>query len=405
MLALALLAVAGCDEGVATERGHFLVDLGDVVMERAHESSPLAIAHGSRVCPEVVAQWSDAGFSSIGDPGCFTISGGGCWALETVGLEVLSVENTGGCASVSARDTLALDVVPWSEIHTEVQSVYDDAFGRVMSDENGDPLVLPVPVNDGVVTVLEGGRVLLRGVAHRDERFVAYDGENTRLTVGSAAPTSLGEVVVSELEAEAPLVLRTPDGPRTLGEVRTAPPDAIDSLEIVAGWVEDTDTERRYVYGMRVLARDDGGAVLHGAPVQWRVLEGDDVALVPSAEAPDFVEVSGGCDAHRSTPTFRSSTVQASVGNHRATANLRWRDAGSVGDSGAWRPDAACLRSENPPGSDLGCACATEGAPAGGWTLVGVVLAVLRRRRGRRSPQRRRRTNGNRANSPSSVQP
>lgn len=369
---LVMLGLLGCDTGIVTEDGTFLVDLG-LQMEARQESSPLAVAAGSVVCPEVVAQASGGEFSSISG-NCVSV-GQGCEVLQTPGFVDYVVENTGGCASAADRDAFALDVVPWNALEVHLESPYDEAFAAVLTTEEGGALDVPPLHVGGVVTVVQGGVVSVRGVPRRGTDFVAYDGTTTHLDVGT--PKVDGSATVTAADV-GPIEVVTPAGRRALGTVTAVPIEAVASLEFVAGWTEDAELGP-YVYALRVVARDGSGAVLQGAPVTWSVPRGHDVAI-EATEGTDYVVLTGGCEAYRDTAGLRDSVVRASLGAVEVELPVVWKEAGFLGEPSAWAPNDACVRSEHPPRAMKGCGC-SSGPDAGlGWTLLGVLLALLRRR-------------------------
>lgn len=177
-------------------------------------------------------------------------------------------------------------------------------------------------------------------------------------------------------------------GDRTwpLGQVLGVSSEAAASLEIAASVAFEDDADAPLLgrsatpFIVHAIARDAEGHPLLGLPVVWTLDRGAIGAwtdlLGPTRS--EYLVLEDACVHPEDRGGPREIVLRATHGELSTAITLRWtgEDAASETD---WRPPATCLA----PTSE-GCGCRTD-APGGGALLGLGLLALLRRRRVRKS--------------------
>lgn len=169
---------------------------------------------------------------------------------------------------------------------------------------------------------------------------------------------------------------------------------ALTDLSVVRFRAPPSDARSAQTFVMRGIVRTSDGAMVIGAPIQWRVREGR-IALDPSvaiydgrtfltdaSDKPPDVEWAAAVDCQappgpEAAAEERSAIVEARIDGLSTTFSLQWTVAAapSAAARDAFRPSSLCPRPE-------GCSCRTQTTPP---ALLGalVLFGVARRRRGK----------------------
>ncbi len=178
---------------------------------------------------------------------------------------------------------------------------------------------------------------------------------------------------------------RLPDGStRDSPQLVAVPSSEAASLELVVA-VRD----ERPLYA-RALIRDREGRPLHGAPVEWRVVEGalwvEPGNLENEARTADYALIGGECLPPEEQPVMRRAVLQARHAELADEVEIEWvEQPPEPEDRGApFEPSSDCQFGADldDGGADHGCGCTSASSGSHLATLpMLALLLVLRRRR------------------------
>lgn len=423
VLPLTLVASVGCyTQGDAGYLGFRLVGLEDPLVEFQSGDHVLA---GSRVCPSTDVEWE---VELVDDPeafrACFDESIAGPGAIEADGClrldgpgEVAWTLTPDTCGSES--ETLRFDVVTPDEVVALVFDEWRLRWGRLGNDEADLP-----------ITGLAPGRTLddLLDDPTAARRFIAgeYDTPLMRLDGGdgwvwwSRDQVTL-EVVGTGFETYEPepptepepgseqdpvefrqpgeLLLTAPPG--SVGQVLATLPDGTtrlspDLIAVAPTEAASVDLVTADIYLYADVLDADGNR-LHGAPVEWDVVEGalaiNPGDLTDSLRTGDYATFAGGCLPPPEVDSEqRSAVVRARYLGFEDTIQVNYEvDPPGGWGSDEWEPPAECLYApglepgEQPdPSVEEGCACSTDAGDTPPIVPLvfglGILLGVRRRR-------------------------
>lgn len=383
LLAAAAVAVAlpACDD-MRTESGDFGVNIAD--FPRIASGTPYLALTGTKLCDPSPR----CGPCDADPPTCsgvdLAISGAdlveGCYPVEA-DAPLTFTFTPEGCTPERVAESLTVEAVNPDEARasfaptlTLAEDVDQDT--REIASQ-GDPL--PVQSSLFPLQLLADRSVALGIRLYRiaTDEVIGWNPSAGVLglqAITGAAPTlggDLGELTLSiaaGAESSATLSIAGVDFP--LADVVGVDAAAIDRIELTA-LLLDGGADGQQPAQIEAHVKDADGKLIFGAPIEWRVLEGDLVLNLGEEGDPTDAVGLAECIPRRPEST-RRGVVEAVSGEHRATLEITWK--GYSGDE----PYNA-----GPCAAD-GCGCRSGDAPAPlglGLALLG--LALGRRRRGR----------------------
>lgn len=367
------------------------------------------MAVGSRVCLDYEG-WYEADLSSFHEEslaGCFDVAAQGpatledrCMQVDGAGAITVDLSRTSAaCPGDLPSDAVRFEGIALADTRTSVEYLVE-SYAAAMPDldtpgfEPEDLMVTggaPVPVVAGEEVYLWLG---LRRPA--DDATVAWT--RGQVVVEGATSIAIGDEPVSHEaivqlsgDTTADVAIELEGARAQPAVVEAVAVDTLTDLQIVAFVAPARDGVPDHPTILRALALDPQGRPVRGVPVTWRVAQGE-VELGSLFEGmADYVDVGVACDS----PESQEVTVQAQLGE--ATAELQWTayastctadedsippiDIDSDDDGG----DAEGGDEAADDGDLLGCGC-TSGRSKRAWplwTLLGVCLGAVRRRRRR----------------------
>ncbi len=410
-VAVAACALAcGCDVDFTSDSGRVAFDVPDfhyTSHQRWSSGGPVAV--GSRMCLDYEG-WYEADGSSFHEEslnGCFDVAATGpatlserCVEVDAAGpISVDLARTTAECPGNLTSDTLHFEGLALADAHASVEYVIE-SYAATMPDLTTPGFAMedlavaagaPVPVVAGEEVYLWLG---LRRSA--DEASVAWT--HGQLVVEGASSRPIGD----EPAAHEAIVQLMGDGTADvsieLEGARSQPAvieavaaDALTDLEIVPFVAPAADSIPDHPTILRALARDPRGRPVLGVPVTWSVVEGE-VALTPllGEGMTDYVGLDIACDS----PDTQAVTVQAQLGDQvvryqwTAYAATCTEDIPPIDPGGAMDDDDGGTTGDDAGADDddlLGCGCASSRSSRAWplWTLLGVCLGAVRRRRRR----------------------
>lgn len=449
VIALALLGASACDEHIGcapvltTDKGQLeLHDQAITVDACRRLREPAPLLEGAIWCPAVkcggdVAGCEDDEGDKLADgtvAACFeqTLSGpverdDPCLRMTEPGEASWSFAAV-PCAAqqdgyAPADDRIGWSVVGVDEITAHLQSPGDAFALRSLVDEDGEPLPDDDALAPGdVAYAVADTAVPFAVVLEHPDHDVAVGWNSPLWDVVAEAVSGpepelrwedLGLVTVT-IAAGAEARLSLVPGPDA-GVERTVPigtvigvaPDALTSLEVVAGFApppDESGLKHGPVAGARAIVVTADGNPVYGANVQWEILEGElplwrDETLPWTADYVALGELDGAAchDPVERTRTFEA-TVEASLGDLSDEVSVQWTEAapddglfGALGD--LFDPDDPPPKSTHCQGPGFpdeaqGCGCTAQNAKStptiAGMLLLLIAFRRLSRRRTRR---------------------
>lgn len=411
---------AGCDVDFVSESGRIGFDAPELrraAFDDFESGDPIVV--GSRLCPFFDGWIDDDGdyrespdeddsalracfATSVEGPAteadeCLSINAPGeiVWSLQPVGETCLDGE-----ASFQS-DRVRLRGVDPDDVVTEEGAVVErwaESSGVAIAGTQVPAGWIPGPgaplpfVEETVVTAWLGLRdpVANVSVAWTDGLPVVEpaaaevktygDEDDPATTLLRLAPGATAEITI--------VVADTPTQPL---RVEAVPIGELQDLEVVA--IADAGDPEVPVL-LRAIARDAGGRVVRGVPVQWAVLDGD-VELAPlwgEGRDPDYVLPTLPCREGAEEPEIDEATIEARLGTEVVEVALSWTRPACAADDGGSFPGGKPAGGEDDGGEGrddnegFGCACASDpGAPMPplSLALLGAMAASVRRRRRR----------------------
>ncbi len=434
-IALALLAIAGCDRHLGceptlrTDGGQLEILAPDTIVgacDSIRDRGPVLV--GTRICPHLQCGRDVPGCEIDDDVrlepelvrACFepaavgpgSIDDDGCLVMEDVG-DVTWQWDVRACEAAErgyapASDALTLPAVAIADVTARLDSP-GDAFALRALDPGPaerfpeDAGIVP----GGTVQVLANADVPLAVVLDHPEhdRAVAWNPSawTAEVTTPDGDPIDVrfdgaGLLMVNvEAGVEADVAIARDDVRLPAGRVRGVAEADLASLEVVAGYAPGDDEGDHHgpPIGARAIFRTADGAPVYGVPVEWEVVEGAFPVWrgAEPAWGPDYVALMDedglGCyePPEKKARTFHGRLV-ATHGDFEAEVELAWtedpEDASfgeKIGELFLGNRDENSELCRGPGFPDAGCSCATTTSP--GWAVVApfVLLALRRRRR------------------------
>lgn len=413
--ALLLLATA-CHEAVSEEQTLELRSQPLFYSAAASFASGSRVLQGSRACVEINAVntgeswWIDSPFDQ-----CYAITrngepfeDGSCATLDELGEVLFEYTPLATCPfddvspllvpdryrlAVTASEDVQRGRLEWWQEALAERALHPGPRGSFPTDW--------IPAADEALQLVPGVEVpfpvvLLDATGERVAwdigRGEVVESRNGELRSLAAIPDYTGYVSVGIGEGERSELAFVGFGvERPVAEVVATPASQAASLEIVVGYGQGAEPEpERWAepYGARAIVRDGEGRVIFGAPVQWTLVEGHLVTGPLDAELgtpPEYLGIADDCEPPPSAPELRSATLRAELGTLVHEVELEWTvlpDQEASEDPFA--PSPACQRGGEADGlDDRGCGCVAAGSRHTGWSMLGLVMLVVVRRRRR----------------------
>jgi hypothetical protein len=400
-------AVSGCYSGFDSTQAQLHFDPADTLVTEPFAGlvpDHTLLLEGTEVCATLRCSDADSTCpESIDIAACFapsveggSVSGDLCAIAETPGTFVWHfdpVVDVASCGADPATYTPTADEVSFEVVSTtEVRPVLlqwaergaeealvpaGDAFPDDWMVEEGEPF-----------QVVAGGRLQLpvAFLTSDDDRIVAWDSNEVFVevvtNVGDNPDVSMPQpgvvAITPTLGSVNEVFVTVRSDTWVAGTVVGVSPEDVASLEIVVALLDDDG--HASPFGARAVLRDADGALVYGAPVTWRLIEGN-VLLDSDADSgmpgADYVGIRDACVAALpdvSDP--RSATIEASYGGLTSTATFDWVVPASTGE---FFPDSECAGQPNGDATEEGCACDQSGVP--GMGIAALVGWLARRRR------------------------
>ena len=405
---VACALACGCDVDFASDSGRVAFDVPDfhhTSHQRWQSGGPVAV--GSRVCLNYEG-WYDADGSQFHEDsltGCFDVAASGagtvserCVDIDGAGEIIVDLSRTTTeCPGNLQSDTVRFDGLPLADARASVEYLVE-SYAATTPDLTTpgfapEDLVVtggaPVPVVAGEEVYLWLG--LRRG---SDDAAVAWthgqvvvEGATYVPIGGEASPQEAIVQLSGDTTADVSIELEGAQSQPAV--IEAVDVDVLTDLQIVPFVVPARDGIPDHPTILRALARDPQGRPVLGVPVAWSVVEGElELGTLLGEGMADYVDVDVACDS----PKSQAVSVQAQLGEQIVT--YEWTayaatcgededslgpidvdlddDGGTTGDGGAAEDDGL-----------LGCSCASSRSSRAWplWTLLGVCLGAIRRRR------------------------
>lgn len=396
MLALALLSF-GCDPPpeVSDELQYELInDLGSPLGFHGHHALVGSVfkleivdAIGGEVDRDqggLRCAWPTAsGVVSELDDGAFVVTAAGPGAVEFADPGITCPANTDILADFGPDRWSVTGVDPadaigrWAHFPDSYvlgyrlspgpRGVFPDALGRPIDEllVVGDSPFAVVPALVRMVGD-EEVEVRWRDIDHELTVPAHYDHLRPRLDDGSIFPSLEGIIGAGESVTTSVTIL---GNSFELPVVRAVPLESIQSIELVPVYdMGDTQREWGPPRGVIAIPRDGEGRRVFEAPLEFELTDG----YLSFGSERDTLYLGDVCRRPPQSPTVRTASVSATIGDVAASADLKWI---ALPDDN-YSPDSECVQ-----------ACACTSAPPGESTprmlaLVGLGIWLRRRRRG-----------------------
>lgn len=274
-----------------------------------------------------------------------------------------------------------LQALRWLEVSEPVPPDLVPPWGEPLQLVPGVEVGFPIVVVDSraerVAWDLSQGRVLAQAPG-QPPRELSPIVDHDELWPMRVEPGQTQSITLELAGARLPVV-----------EVVATPASAAASIEVVTGGPPDGT-----IAGARAVVRDEGGRVILGTPVEWRLLEGH-LALGPLSDEfpvpPEYLAMADACDPPPSTPQPRRAVLEARLGDLVDRAVVEWiaepeDEPGDEPFEAASQCQRGALDETEGEVSARGCRCRAGSPGAGGWPWLMAVGVGLARRR-RRSPR------------------